>query len=347
MKLLKKRQQGWLVIHQQADGWRWCSELPGQPVQQGDSLNDMPADEQVDTILLLPGERVTLALITLADANAQALCWQLEPLLSEDLEHLHVVSLDSQGDRHLMAAIRREDFRQTLKTLAEHGYIPHRVLPDTLSLAPGTRLHLGEQWLLRPDDRSGLALPDSALIHFPQLCNLKPLPGDALVALAAGARANRYTLLQGAFAPRPALRMPLIALSAALFLCWFSVLFPPLWHGWQAQSAITQLDQQLLVRYQHYFPQETPALVRRAFSRKAAQPEAAQIDAGMLALLQHSSTLLGKLHENPLQMLIWDGATQQLRLTFRDTLPANILNDAPGNVQVAVKDTQLLLSRKS
>lgn len=347
MKFIRKRPKGWLVIHQQPHGWRWCSQLPGQPLQQGDDWVDMPPPEGVETLLLLPGDRVVLTHITQENRNAQALCWQLEPLLSEEIENLHVVRLESRDDQHLMVAMDREELRQALQTLAERGYLPQRVLPDTLAIASGTRLNLGDCWLLRQETGCGLTLPQEALPHFPALASLTPLSGEPMLLLAEGARANCYSLLQGEFINRPALRLPLLALGAALLLCWCSVLFPPLWQGWQAQRAVTDVNQQLLVRYQHYFPQETPSLVRRAFSRKAAQTDTMNSDSGMLGLLHHSAALLGKLRENPLQTLVWDGATQQLRLTFRDALAAGLVNEAPEGVQVTVKETQLWLNGKS
>lgn len=347
MKFIRKRPKGWLVIYQQPHGWRWCSQLPGQLQQQGDDLVGMPSPKEVDTLLLLPGECVVLANVTQENSHAQSLCWQLEPLLSEEIENLHVVSIERRGNQHLMAAMDRQALRQTLQTLTELGYMPRRVLPDTLAIAPGKRLNLGDRWLLRQEAGCGLILPHEALPYFPALLALPPLPGEPMLLLAEGARTNRYSMLQGEFINRPALRLPLLALGAAILLCWFSVLFPPMWQGWQAQRAIADLNQQLLVRYQHYFPQETPSLVRRAFSRKAAQPEMMNSDASLLGMLRHSSALLGKLRENPLQTLVWDGATQQLRLTFRDAIPAGLASDAPEHVQVTVKETQLWLSGKS
>jgi type II secretion system protein L len=347
MKFLNKRPKGWLVILQHAQGWRWCRQCVGQRPQQGETLVDLAAADDIDTILLIAAEHVTLARVTLPNANNQSLSWQLEPLLSEEMDNLHIVSVERHGDEHLMAAINRDELQQMLQTLNDHGIVPQRAMPATLALEAGTRLYLDDQWLLRLEDGTGLSLPDHALTQFPSLSALTPLEGESLLRLAQGARDCRNSLLHGEFARRPALRFPLLALGTAIMLCWLSVIFPPLWQGWQAQQAVTQLNQQLLTRYQHYFPAESPELVRRAFSRKAAQPAELSDNPGLLALLHNASSLLGKLHENPLQTLLWDGTTQQLQLTFRDAVPAAVSNDAPEGIEVVVKETQLMLSRKS
>ncbi|WP_455853469.1 type II secretion system protein GspL [Pantoea endophytica] len=347
MKFFNKRQKGWRILVQHAQGWRWCYQYADQRPQQGESLANLPAADDIETIVLIAAEQLTLANVVLPNANSQSLRWQLEPLLSEEVENLHIVSMERHGDAHLMAAINRAPLRQILETLNDHGIVPQRVMPVTLALEAGTRLLLGDQWLLRPADGTGLSLPDNALAQFPSVSELTAIEGDSLLHLAQGARNCRYSLLQGEFAHRPALRLPLFALVGAIMLCWFSVIFPPLWQGWQAQQALTQLNQQLLTRYQHYFPAESPELVRRAFSRKAAQPAEMHDNPGLLTLLHNASTLLGKLHENPLQTLVWDGATQRLQLTFRDALPAAVSNDAPEGIEVIVKETQLMLSRKS
>ncbi|WP_293793805.1 type II secretion system protein GspL [uncultured Pantoea sp.] len=347
MKFFNKHPKGWRILVQHAQGWRWCYQYADLRPQQGESLADLPVADDIETIVLIAAEQLTLANVTLPSANSQSLRWQLEPLLSEEEENLHIVSLQRHGDAHLMAAINRDPLRQILETLNDHGIVPQRVIPVTLVLEAGTRLQLGDQWLLRLADGTGLSLPGDALAQFPSLSELTAIEGDSLLHLAQGARNCRYSLLQGEFARRPELRSPLFALAGAIMLGWFSVIFPPLWQGWQAQQALTQLNQQLLARYQHYFPAESPTLVRRAFSTKASQSADFPANPGLLALLHNTSSLLEKLHENPLQSLVWDGTTQRLQLTFRDALPAAVSNDAPEGIEVIVMETQLMLSRKS
>ncbi|MGX5079613.1 type II secretion system protein GspL [Enterobacter mori] len=286
MKLLRNQDPGWLVIHFNKEEWHWYCQLPGESLRQGKTLHTLPAAPHAATLLLLPGERVMLVSVTQPGLTPDAARWLLEPLMLEEMESQHVVTLQRQGDQHIIAAVDAQWLRQLLSMLADAGYVPQRVLPDTLALAPGTRLSLGDHWLVRLPDGSGLQLPASALAQLPQLQMVDEITEEPLLHLANRARVENGNLLQGTFAKKRPLRRPLIGLAAALALCIISIIGTPLWQGWQAQRALTTLNQQLLARYQAYFPKESPVNPRRQFSRKAAQGDVSPGELGFLSLLQ-------------------------------------------------------------
>lgn len=346
MKFLRKQNQGWRVIHFRDGEWHWCCQLPGEPLRQGVTLHELPAAPRSETLLLLPGERVTLMSIMQPGLTPEAARWSLEPLMLEEMDTQHIVTLQRQGDRHIMAAVDAQWLRQLLSTLADAGHVAQRILPDTLALAPGTRLRLGDQWLVRLPDGRGIQVPENALAQFPPLPATDTVTAEPLLHLADRARAESGNLLQGAFTTSRPLRRPLIALSAAVALGIISVIATPLWQGWQAQRALTALNQQVLARYQAYFPQDTPANPRRQFSRKAAQTDVTPGELTFFSVLQQSEATLATLKDNPLQSLHWQGEIRRLTLRFRYPVSANVARSLPATLRADVRDTQLTLEKK-
>ena len=346
MKFLRKQSLDWRVIYFSGGEWHWCYQLSGEPVRQGKTLHELPAASRGETLLLLPGERVTLKSITQPGLTPDAARWSLEPLILEEMDTQHIVTLQRLGDQHIIAAVDTEWLRQLLSTLADAGHVPQRVLPDTLALVPGTRLRLGDQWLMRLPDGSGLQLPASAQTQFPQLQTMDEITAEPLLHLANRARAESGNLLQGIFSKQRPLRRSLIALAAAMAMSIITVIATPLWQGWQAQRALTVLDQQVLARYQAYFPQETPTNPRRQFSRKAAQTDVTSGELTFFSLLQQSEAALATLKDNPLQSLHWQGEIRRLTLRFRYPVSANVARNLPATLRADVRDTQLMVEKQ-
>lgn len=346
MNVLRKQKKGWFVVYFVSGEWHWCYQMPGGTLQQGTTLLALPDVTQAEILLLLPGDRVPLISIMQPGLTPSAAPWVLEPLLLEDIETQHIVILRHKDEQYTMAAVDRLWLTELLGILAGAGITPQRVLPDALALAPGTRLRIGEQWLLRLTDGSSLQLPVCALEHFPALHLLEEVNEDPLRLLADRARAEMGNMLQGPFAVKRSVHRPLVASGIAAILGITSIIGLPLWEGWQAKRALTQLNQLVLVRYHLYFPQENPVDPRRQFSRKAVQSEENQGGMTFITLLHQSQGALDTMKINPVQTLSWAMRNSQLTLQFRDAVASNLESHLPATLRAEIRGKQLKLEKR-
>lgn len=321
---------GWLVFQiapDTASGLRWCYQDAHQHIFTGETAEGLPCPQQFQALLLLPAEDATLHRQTMAGRKLDALKWQLEPLLLEDVESLHILPVEREGDQHLLAVIARERLSAHCDAVRAQGFEVKRAVPELLLLQPATLMHQRDKRVIRLEDGSGLTLSEAEwiLLHgdFPALAALDVEPDCSLSQLAPRAISCRFNALPAAPSARVSTRaLPLVCLSALLLL--LAGVMDPLWQGVQNQRQLTALNQQVLARYQHYFPQETPARPRQQFSRKLNQLEVTREDSGLLALLGQHDKALNQLGQNPLKKLNWDASTQRLRLTFSRPLTGSV-----------------------
>lgn len=339
MMLHRKKSRDLLVLSLHGDTPQWyCQHADGR-VTQGHDAAGMPAVETVRTLLLFPGEHLLLATVSAGSQQSQQ--WQLEPLLSEEAEHLHIVDLLPTLNGRLMAAVAEDALHAQLDKAAALGYSPQQVLPDVLTVPTGEAWQIDTRWLIHPATGERIVLSDTAWQsvqpYHPTLSALTQRT-VTFAEIAQCALSSNVSLLPPA---APNLRQPLLALSAALCLLLSSLLAEPVWQGWQAQRALTALQQNTLARYQQWFPNEQPDYPRRAFARKLAESDTQPPSSALLPLLTHSAALLATQKENPVQTLNWDAQHALLRLTFSQPLPASLGTQAPAGLTVTVKDNQM------
>lgn len=207
--------------------------------ERGDAGALAAATRQSPLALLIDGRELRLAAATIpAKARRQAALaapFAVEDDVAEDLEALHVVCGDPQGDtgRRAVAVARLDSLRELLAPLGAAGVSVARMVPDCLAL-PYTPGHWS---LLREDDRvlvrsgaqTGFAIETALLdallarldaAEYPSALDVygetpvpaalsglpvarHPLPQGALACLAGGAtREHTLDLLPEAFRPR-------------------------------------------------------------------------------------------------------------------------------------------------
>lgn len=325
--------QGWLIWQIAPDspsGLRWFYRHGQQQGVEGQTQENLPPLDEVRSLLLLPAEEVTLHNLTLAGGKLDALKWQLEPLLLEDIEDLHILPVQREGQQQLLAVTSPTKLNAHCEALRAMGFEAERAIPELLLVPPGKVLQCDDNSrLVRLPDGTGLKLAALELSQlqpdFPALAALESQPNGSLSQLAEAAIASHFNLLPPKTARQiPARALALLGIAAALLS--ISWLAEPLWQGWQNQRQLAQINQQVLARYQHYFPEETPSRPRQQFSRKLNQLEAVEQQPGLLALLRENAAQLNKHGQNPLKKLSWDASTQQLRLTFSRPLAAKSEN---------------------
>ncbi|MFZ4215568.1 type II secretion system protein GspL [Pantoea endophytica] len=346
MRLFGKTNRSVVIFYQSRQDFVWLRKMPGHPVQQGCVADGLPDLTHHEIVMLIPVHRVTLAKVSLLNARDEALKWQLEPLATQGIDELHITRLETTGGEHLMAVTDAEWFKQTLDEMREMGINPHRVLPDVMVVNPGERWLTHDGWLLRLQDGTGLHLSTNDLTSFPELMSLHERIADPLNFIAEGVNACAGNMLQGPFSVRRSLRRPVTALVFAGLFYTTMLIGIPLIQGMEAERSIDELNKQALVRYQHYFPNETPSAPLRAFSRRIANSKEVQNSNTLLGVLHENVRMLNSLNKNPLRELEWDLEEHKLELNFRDVLPKNLISPSTGETDISVKNMQLIMSKK-
>lgn len=351
---LKKNKKSWLVFQWRPElplGVRWHHQIDANTFVQGESAANLPPASDVEVLLILPGQAVTLHALTLASRRREALAWQLEPLLLCEMPEIHCVALAHQGERHLVATIARDRLQACVERLRELGYEARRALPATLLLNENSLMPEGDMLHVRLADGAGMTLHReqwSALstLH-PPLREIKPQPEMTLAQLAAAAITRRYNLLQHDFRPRqPGARgLSLTALAAAAVI--FALLAEPLWQGVQYQRQAQQLAAQLQARYRHYLPAEQVTLPRRELQRRLEALRTPPSSPSLPELLHLSAPLFATLQPKGWQKVSWDADRQQLRIEYARPLEPSLQQAAPPGVRVEVQQRQIVVSKKT
>lgn len=348
MNLMRKSRE-WRVMYFPCSGasdLRWYDQQTGLC---GEGFDSLPPHSGANTLLLLPGEEISITSVTLKAANAQRIQWQLEPHMLTPPEQLHTVILASSGDTHLVASIDVAALRARCDLLRARGYEPTRAMSDTLALAAGTAMKVNDRWLIHTDTGERWALPDACVAPQretrPDLQALRWQDTEDMVALAEGAIAAPYNLLRGAFAPRRRADVAQkIALSATLALL-LSVLLLPLWQGWQYTRETAQLQQRWLNRYEAYFPDETPNRPRWQFQQAVQNGQRDRAMRSLPALLQDIRPLLASLAENPLRTLHWNSEKKGLELTFSQPVLTTLQQQIPPGFTINIMDNNVTIGR--
>ncbi len=343
--MTKNKKKGWLVILLDKPAIHWYCRYSDGRVRTGSGTDALPLPKEVDTLLLLPAEDLFLMKVQAGTRHAKA--WQLEPYLTVDIETLHLAELMPDGDRRLMAAIDPSLLQSAIRQVNRLGYTPLRVLPDVVAVPAGSAFWWRARWLIHTPGGEYLSLNEQAWQTLApinaELSALECGKEKVLERLAEGAMRYRATLVRPENRP---VRKPLFSAGASLLLLVASLFMEPLWLGWQAERAVKGITQQVLQRYQHYFPHESPSDPLRQFSQKALAYEEQVQPTGLLAVLEKSAPMLLQLKSNPLQNLSWDSTRQQLQLTFAQPVIPSILTAVPEGIQATRQHNQLILGPK-
>lgn len=340
---INKKGQMVLLLGEREIQW-YCRFADGH-VEEGQGTEGLPDPGKVNTLLLLPTEQMLL--LTVCAGSLQGQIWQMEPFLTEDTAALHIVELMRLEEGRLMAAIDPGLLQMAIRQASDLGYVPQRILPDVIAVPAGKAVWCRERWLVHTSKGERLALSDAVLdalspahTHLSSLTRIKE---SALANIAEGAIRCRATLMRHKCI---SLRKPLLAMTASLLLLLFSFVLEPLWQGWHAVSAMKDFNQQILARYQYFFPEETPVDPLRQFSKKALEQNATNHTVGFLSLLEQAAPALSLLKINPLRHLSWDANRQQLELTFTQPVPESVRTLMPEEIEVTLKHNQLILGHK-
>lgn len=238
----------------------------------------VPAADLLFKTVALPGRGGRQAL--------KALPYLLEEEVATDVESLHLVVLQQQGNQVQLLAVDHQRMQQWLAWLSAAGLTAERILPDVLALPLATTgwsaVALRDLWLFRTGAWSGMQVENSWLGPLlqgfdppPVIVSYSPLPVDVpgewqsapaelpLHLLVAGALESRVTLLTGAYRRQPEWQRLLqpwrkvglaVAVLAALWLG-NQVLFLQ-----QLQAEAKSVKAQTVTLYKQLFPGETKVI---------------------------------------------------------------------------------------
>jgi len=344
----------------------WCWGYPADPCcqQQGELYPGETLPEELQGIpatVLVPGQHVVLRSVQFHGArrlaNAQALAFQCEDQLLEDVEDLHWVILDNDDVNYALAGYRRTDMQHWLSMLSPLGIRTMALLPDVLG-QPYTgkpSVHSLRQFrLFRSGKWSGYCLPQ----HWPlgQLAMTADTPSsltDApeVMSLWKCAMCENITLLQGEFAPRTLWQQRGVwyngVLAAGVILALSALVISSLHY----QRQISTIQQQTAAIRAQFFPGEKPSLaLLPAIKQRIRTLQQRQNKAQFFAFGQQLRQVLGTSVPKNMRTLTFDADSAQMTLTFRSgaVQPFRRLNDQGNQIslQKAQEENMAILTVK-
>ncbi|MDW6002641.1 type II secretion system protein GspL [Vibrio mangrovi] len=136
----------------------------------------VPHAEGRPVIVLLSGADVVMKTVTLPAGGARQyekmLPYLVEDELAQDVETLHFSVLAKQDDRVYTAAVDRDWLSCILEQFEASGLQVENVLPDVLALPAeenATAVQLGNEWLIRQGQFSGVCIEQSWMPIFTQV----------------------------------------------------------------------------------------------------------------------------------------------------------------------------------
>lgn len=331
----------------------WCFGSPAEPhsQQQGAGSPGEPlpiAGDDKETIVLVPNRYVVLRNAQFHGsprlATAQALAFQFEDELLEDVEELHWVILGHEGTNYALAGYRHTDMQNWLALLKPLGVQPDIIVPDVLAF-PYTDAHkiyvLHQYALFRNGRWSGYGLPQG-------------WPLEQLDAVAKGACSDAadattlwhcattefdqgMTLLQGKFASRApwprGLSWQGVALSAGLVLMLGALTFGGLQYRHQSQVMQQQTAQ---IHAQLFGGEKIPPHPLTAIKKRIKALQHRQQQPQFFELGQQLRQALPTQYQNTVQALQFDATHAELTLTLNtaDVEPFSHINEQGNQVSL-------------
>lgn len=277
----------------------------------------------------------------LSRQSLKALPYLLEEELASDVESLHLVLLEQQGQQVDLVAVDTVRMSHWLGWLAEADLQPRSLLPDVLCLprpAEGwSAVPLEGQWLLRCGANRGMVVePDwldpllSRITPPPAIACYGPVPDGApgewqaeppvlaMQLLAAGVLGNSANLLTGTYRRQPEwarLWQPWRKVAVAAGVCLLVALANLGSERWQLAQQEQALKAQIDGVYRQLFPHDKRVINPKSqLKQHLAVLEGAAGQQGLLQMLQQLHPVLVKLPDLRPQTLRYDGKQQELRM---------------------------------
>ncbi|WP_431223439.1 type II secretion system protein GspL [Serratia sp. L9] len=307
----------------------WCWGNPAEEQCQlqgalsaGESLP--PEVSAAPVMVLVPGQRIVLRTVPFQGAprlaTAQALAFQCEEDLLEDVDELHWVILGNEGTRYALAGYRRSDMQNWLALLTSLGIRPTIMLPDVLAFpfnGRPTMQVLRDYVLFRHDKWSGYCLPQ-------QWSLAQPDPRDqdqAATCVAdlwqcASVELDKHSsLLQGEFAAAPQWRTSAcwrycLGLSLALG----ALAMGSFHYHQQTQALHQQIDQ---IHTQLFSGEKTPEKPLAVIKARIRMLQQNQQQAQFFELGQQLHQALLEQYQQHAHRLIFDAQNAELTLTLK------------------------------
>lgn len=323
----------------------WTYRSAGGESCHGDAADAIPAAAGNRVWLAIPAERCLFSSVAGGRMSAEALKWQLEDSALGDVGELHLTLLGRDARQNHLVAVNHASLRDAIDAVKRLGFTPQYALPDVLLLPRDSSLRLQKQWLVRTGLYCGVSVSvdDLPLLqaHDSSFSTWEQWPASCSL-LGESSSIRLPSLLHGAFAPPVNWQRSVRRHLTALALACGCLLLTPLYQAWQLKRETDAIHQQMLQRYQHYFPRQTPAEPAAAFIQQLQRLEARQLPPGLLALLAESTALLEDLNETPLQTLEWDASQQRLRLHFATALPGAKTWASPPGIHLIQQDADTI-----
>lgn len=296
-------------------------------------------------VALVPAADVVLSEVLLpAKPNRQiiqALPYMLEEEHAEDIEQLYLaLGLCQQRGKEYwqqVALCKKTQLEQWVDSLVVAGFQPMQLLPDALLLPEhqdgASAIELSGQWLLRQGPWQASSIEPNWWPDFLSLANIElihsysPWPTEILqnvqaaepelplALLAQQLPLQRFTLLQGQYAPKKAknkvwsLWQSSVVLGAgclALYLLALAV------QVWQQGQLLQQQRAELVTLYKSRFPAESTRDISRQLARKL-QGAGSGPDASLFSLLNELQQELAVTTNVRLDNLRYDQKNSELR----------------------------------
>ena len=273
--------------------------------------------------------------------SLKALPYLLEEELASDVESLHLVLLEQQGQQVDLVAVENKRMDSWLDWLTEAGLQARSLLPDVLCLPwqddRWSAVPLEGQWLIRRSASAGMVVEpdwlDPLLVRMtppPRIASYGPVPDGApgewqaeppvlaMQLLAAGVLGNRANLLTGAHRRQPEwarLWQPWRKVAIAAGVCLLVVLANLGSERWQLAQQEQALKAQIDGVYRQLFPADKRLIDPRSqLKQHLAVLEGAAGQLGLLQMLQQLHPVLAKLPDLRPLTLRYDGKQQELRM---------------------------------
>lgn len=300
----------------------------------------VPSSDLIFRTLNLPGR--------LNRQTRQALPFMLEETVATDIEQLHINILDSTGSQVDVVAVEHQLLETWLSWFTEAKLAPQRMIPDTLALPvpnPGhySALQLHDQWLFRKNiwegasiDASWLSIWIDSQEHNPlKIQSFTPAPANTeqtqwtttlcelpMQLLAENLPQKSVNLLQGIAHTASFWKKHWRHWRIPAFLAgaWLVLLFSTNCIEYmQLKQQKDQLQQDMILIYHHYFPQEKRIINPRIQLKQHLGRLQTSNPDDFIQLLGAVTPSLKQVANWQLQNLSYDQSKQELRIQFTAT----------------------------
>jgi general secretion pathway protein L len=338
----------WIVWSRQEQEVIASGELPGAEALT--SLTEKATNRPI--YVLVPSSDLIFRTLTLPGRlnrqTRQALPFMLEETVATDIDQLHLHILDSAGSQVDVVAVEHQLIDTWLSWFTAAKLAPQRIIPDTLALpVPNpehySALQLHDQWLFRKNIWEGASIDASWLPVWIDSQEQKPLRIQSFTPAPANSEHAQWTttlcelpmqLLAENLPPKSINLLQGIAHTASFwkkhwrywripaFLAgaWLVLLFSTNCIEYmQLKQQKDQLQQDMILVYHHYFPQEKRIINPRIQLKQHLGRLQSSNPNDFIHLLATVTPPLKQVANWQLQSLSYDQTRQELHIQFTAT----------------------------